>query len=217
MDQSCSLSFSLISENRLGRGSPSHSPSSFPFSLVHVFFFLSLLETRDSVFVSPARIGLRRICVSFRVPGLLSRLPLLFSIVQSPAPLALQTLLADEARFVLNFLNFTFRGPPRERRSSPPLSFSTNPLFSSDYFEPRTRLCNRPPCRDRSSRSTKDDGQWKNRTTLGRTCTISRASHETRKPFCYFFFSLCYQLMTVIKSLGYTSRVRLYPRLQPPQ
>lgn len=59
--------------------------------------------------------ALRRIFVSFRVPV---RSPVassffFFSIVHSPAPLALQTLLADEARFVLNFLNFIFRGFPK--------------------------------------------------------------------------------------------------------
>lgn len=50
---SLSLSLYLVTEDRLGSTSPSHSPSAFPFLRVHVFFSLSLFQTRDSVFVSP--------------------------------------------------------------------------------------------------------------------------------------------------------------------
>ena len=135
-----SLSLSLsLSQDRLDRASPFHSLSSSPFLLrvprVLLSVFLSLsfyiyiysnprFHLRFSLRVCSH--ALRRIFVSFRVPV---RSPvassfffsLSLSIVHSPAPLALQTLLADEARFVLNFLNFIFRGFPK---FSLPFSFN---------------------------------------------------------------------------------------------
>lgn len=142
-----SLSLYLVTEDRLGCTSPSHSPSAFPFLRVHVFFSLSLsLYSKPAI---PSSFLLSRLLVrSSSNLRLLSRsrsalpLPLFFSIVHSPAPLALQTLLADEARFVLNFLNFTFRGPSR---SSPP-------FFHGSFISIRPSF---HPYRDRSNKRHK--------------------------------------------------------------
>lgn len=93
------------------------------FYAYHVFFFLSLslyIYIFQSAIPSPF-LPSRLLSRSSSNLRLLSRSrPLsrclflfFFSIVHSPAPLALQTLLADEARFVLNFLNFIFRGFPK--------------------------------------------------------------------------------------------------------
>lgn len=124
------------------------------------FSFCVPLPTRTRVFLSlslslyskpaiPSSFLLSRLLVrSSSNLRLLSRsrsalpLPLLFSIVHSPAPLALQTLLADEARFVLNFLNFTFRGPSR---SSPP-------FFHGSFISIRLSF---HPYRDRSNKRHK--------------------------------------------------------------
>lgn len=119
-----SLSLSL-SQDRLDRASPFHSLSSSPFLLrvprVLLSVSLSLyiyIPIRDSISVSPFASALTLFVESSSPFAFPSALPLplpffFFSIVHSPAPLALQTLLADEARFVLNFLNFIFRGFPK--------------------------------------------------------------------------------------------------------
>lgn len=213
---SLSLFLSLVSERIV---SVAVHPLSFSFFVplltgTHVFLSLSTRNPRSRLRLCS------RVC-SYRSSSnlrLLSRsrfalpLPLLFSILQSPALLALQTLLADEARFVLNFLNFTFRGPPEIFAPFSPFFFHQSFVFVG-LSRTRLSVTDRLIEIDRADR-LKTMVNVKIQTTLGRAYTIPRcASHETQTVllFTFFIFNLCYQLMTVIKSLGYTSRVRLQP------